>query len=398
VKRLLVLAVAVLAACQRPEPPRRPPAAGAAAATQQADSAERDSLTSIVRGATIVSRTGEALFETSAAEVIDSDPGTFWLNPPKGLPQSMVIALPARARIDRVGLRTSAKAFTANRVQFEWSVDGTAWQALITVTARVTDEAQWFDVAPVEAAFLRATVIDPKPSHTEVRLRSVLARGTELEPPRPGPIEGCWSVNGGTARFAQRGAHVVGALTIGKLPMLLDGGSDGRMVRLVWIRGNDYGLALASVSPDGKHLTALEWHEEAIPLFRADSLIGQAEACPTSGSLPGDVAEALLRRVGRYSAFGLRFRPDDTLNVDESRQALEILTRHMKDARIVVHEFREATPEKNKARAQRILESVRAALGTPAELVAAGSDAPRQEPVTAAQRAMYSCVDLEIRR
>ena len=396
-RRFLVLAIAVLAACQREKAPVQP-APGAAPATRQADSAERDSLTSIVRGATIVSRTGEALFETSAAEVIDSDPSTYWLNPPKDFPQSIVIGLPARARIDRVGLRTPAKTFTANRVQFESSVDGAAWQALTTVTARQTDDAQWFDVAPVEAAFLRATVIDPRPSHTDVRLQSVLARGTELEPPRPGPIEGCWSLNGVAARFAQSGAHVAGALALGKLPMFLDGGSDGRIVRFVWIRGNDYGLALASVSADGKHLTALDWHEEAIPLFRADSWFGQPGACPTGVPLRDDVAEALLRRVGRYSAFGLRFRPDDTLDADESREALAILTRHAKGARIVVHEFREATPEKNKARAQRILDAVRAAVGPGAEYVAAGSDAPRQEPLTASQRAMYSCVDLEIRR
>jgi len=395
VRRFLVLAVAVLAACQRQKPPDRPIARPPAINYND----EGGSLTSIVRGATIASRTGEALFETSAAEVIDSDPGTYWLNPPKDFPQSMVIALPARAQIDRVGLRTAANSFTANRVQFEWSSDGEAWQALTTVTARETADAQWFDVAPVEAAFLRVTVIDPKPSQTDARLQSVLARGTELEPPRPGAIEGCWSLNGRAARFAQRGAHVVGSLAIGNLPLFLDGGFDGRIVRFVWIRGNDYGLALISVSPDGKHLTAVEWHEEAIPLFRGESWFGQSGACPTV-PLREDVALALMRRVGRYSAFGLRFRDDDTLDAEASRETIDLLAALLKrgPARIVVHEFREATPEKNKARAQRIVESVRAALTPGTELVAAGSDAPRQQPVTAAQRAMYSCVDLEIRR
>ena len=385
-RRILLLALLVLA-CRR----EKAPAPGAGAATR-VDVVEQESLTDIVRGATIVSRTGEALFEASAAEVIDGDPGTYWLNPPGDFPQSMAIAFPARARLDRVGLRG-----TANRVQFESSADGAAWQALTTVTAKDTTGAQWFDVAPMEAAFLRVTVTGPPPSQKDVRLQSVLARGAELEPPRPGPIEGCWALNGRAARFAQRGAHVAGVLAIGNLPLYLDGGSDGRIVRLVWIRGNDYGLALASVSPDSKHLTALEWHEEAIPLFRAESWFGQPGACPAV-SLRDDVAAALLQRVGRYSAFGLRFRDDDTLDVDASRETLEILARQMKNARIVVHEFREATPQANKARAQRILASVRAALGSEGEFVAAGSDAPRQQPVTAAQRAMYSSVDLEIRR
>lgn len=396
-RRFLVLALVVLAACQRAKPPIQP--APGARAAKRADVDDPGSLISIVRGATIVSRTGEALFETSAAEAIDSDPGTYWLSPPHDFPQSMVIALPARARIDRVGLRTMEHSYTANRVQFESSLDGTTWKALATVIGRETRDAQWFDVAPTEAAFLRVTAVDPKPTRKHVRLLSLLARGTELEPPRPGPIEGCWALNGRAARFAQRGAHVVGALALGNLPLFLDGGSDGRIVRFVWIRGNDYGLALMSVSPDGKHLTALSWHEEAIPLFRAESWFGQAGACPTV-PLREDVALALLQRVGRYSAFALRFRDDDTLDVEASWEALDILARLVKrgPARIVVHEFREATPEKNKARAQRILESVRAALGGGADFVAAGSDAPRQKPLTEAQRAMYSCVDLEIRR
>ncbi|MEK6373772.1 MAG: discoidin domain-containing protein [Acidobacteriota bacterium] len=396
-RRALFLGLALVVACQREKAPA--PVAGAAT---RVDEDERGSLTGIVRGATIASRTGEALFETSAAEVIDGDPGTYWLNPPRDFPQSIVIALPARARIDRVGLRTAASSYTANRVQFDASGDGTTWQALTTATARETADAQWFDVAPIEAEFLRVTVIDPRPSQTDVRLQSVLARGAELEPPRPGPIEGCWTLNGRAARFAQRGAHVVGALAIGNLPLFLDGGSDGRVVRFVWIRGNDYGLALASVSPDGKHLTAVEWHEEAIPLFRAESWFGErcerrAEARPT---LREDVALALLQRVGRYSAFGLRFRDDDTLDIEASRETLKLLAQLLEShrARIVVHEFREATPQANKVRAQRVLESVRAALGSDVELVAVGSDAPRQQPVTEAQRAMYSSVDLEIRR
>jgi hypothetical protein len=375
VRRFLVLAFVALAACRREAPPRQQPAAEAGAATRDDD--ERASLTNIARGATIVSRTGEAFLGVAADAVIDGDPTTFWLNPPRDLPQSIVIALPARARIDRVGLRTPKIEFTANHVQFETSLDGIAWRPLTNVTAAAKAAAQWFDVTPVEASWLRVTIVDGR--QPEVRLQSVLARGAELEPPRIGAIDGCWSLNGRPATFTQRGDRVLGVVSIGNEPMFLDGGGDGRVYRFVWIRGNDYGLALMTVSPDGKHLTALEWHEEAIPLFRGEPWFGERAPC---GALHPrqDVALALLRRVGRYSSFGGHL---PKLGVP---------------ARIIVHEFREATPEKNKQRAQREIERLRAAGLNDVTFVAAGSDAPRQEPATEPMRLMYSAVDLEIRR
>jgi hypothetical protein len=369
VKRFLALAFVALAACRRAQQqPQSPPPAAAAEAAATSDDDERASLTNMARGATIVSRTAENFLGVAADGAIDGDPSTFWQNPPHDLPQSIVIAFPARARIDRVGIRSSKREYTANHVLFETSVDGAAWRPLTTVAVAVKPAAQWFDVTPVEASFLRVTTVDGRPA--DVRLHSILARGSELESPHPGAIEGCWTLNGSPAVFEKRGGRILGAVAIGNQPIYLDGGSDGRVYRFVWTRGNDYGLALITVSPDGKHLTALVWHEEAIPMFRADSWFGEPAPC---GALRPreDVPQTLLRRVGRYSAFGDYLPPGD---------------------RIVVHEFREATPEKNKQRAQREIERLHVTG------VAAGSDAPRQQPVTEAMRVIYSSVDVEIRR
>jgi len=83
-------------------------------------------------------------------------------------------------------------------------------------------------------------------------------------------------------------------------------------------------------------------------------------------------------------AFGLRFRDDGTLDAAASREAVGDLARIIASlrvpARIVVHEFREATPAQNKAKAQREIDSLKAA-GLNVTFVAAGSDAPRQQPV-----------------
>lgn len=342
----------------------------AAAAAAPKDDAERGSLIDIANGATVISRTGETFLGVAADAAIDGETGTFWQNPPHDLPQSIVIGLAARSRIERVGIRSSKPELSANHVQFEASLDGIAWRPLATISAVVKQDAQWADVAPTEASYLRVTVVDGRAGN-DVRLHSIIARGKELEPPRLGKIEGCWSFNGRPAVFERGGGRILGVVDAGKQPIYLDGGGNGRVYRFVWIRGNDYGLAMMTVSPDGKHLTALVWHEEAIPMFRADSWYGEPAPCGGTPRPRDDVPQALLRRAGRYSAFGDYFPPGD---------------------RIVAHEFREPTPEKNRQRAQQELERLHL------KGVAAGSDAPRQIPGTDAMRLIYSSVDVEIRR
>ena len=375
-KRFLFVAL-ILAACRR-EAPR--PAAGAAAATLD-DRAERVSLTNIVRGATIISRTGESFLAVAADAAIDGDPVTFWANPPHDLPQSIVIGLSARSRIDRVGMRTPRRVYTANHVQFEGSLDGTSWRPIATIAAAEKDAPQWFSVPPAEASFLRVTMVDGRPA--DVRLQSVLAAGKELEPAHVGAIGGCWSFNGSPAYFEQRGGRILGVVAVGNQPVYLDGGVAGRVYRFVWIRGNDYGLALMTVSADSRHLTALSWHEEAITMFRAGSWFG--ERCAPGAPHPPlreDVPIALLQRAGRYSVFS-GYIPHLSIPMQ-----------------IVVHEFREPTAEANKQRAQHVADALAAVLHAPPSVtfVAAGSDAPRHPPVTDAMRLMDSSVDVEIRR
>jgi hypothetical protein len=223
-----------------------------------------------------------------------------------------------------------------------------------------------------------------------VRLHSILARGTELEPPHPGDITGCWSINGETARFAKHGNRVIGILETGKEPIRFDGGFDGRIFRLNWIRGNDYGITLLSVAPDGRHLNGLNWHEEAIPMFFDTAWFGERQTCTASIADSDDVPPALLRRMGRFSLYG---------DVDVRR-----ILKQFPNVQFVAHEFRQATPEENRTASERHLAAVRERLKaagvdlTNVTFIAKGSDSPREEPVTDAMRALYSTVDLEIRR
>lgn len=401
-KRLLL--VLLLAGCAKPQAP-----APAAAPAADDDSAERASLLDMAHGATVVSRTGETMLEVSALRAVDGDFGSFWMNPPHNLPQSLVVALPARSTIDRIGIRTVPKGgFTAKHVSFEISNDGQTFTPMATITSTDTKNPQWSATKPADALYVRVTMLDSFLPDHDVRLNSVLASGKELEPPHPGEIAGCWSVNGRDARFVRRGGRVLGAMQLGQQPIRFDGGFDGRIYRLNWIRGNDYGLALLTVAPDGHALSGLEWHEEAIPLFVSDSWFGDLRPCSGATAQPGEELEPLLHRVGRFPLFGLRFRPDGSLDVRQSAEILDSLVRLLRNAhgnlRFVAHEFRQPSPAANRDLAQRELDALRRQLTSAGaavsgiDFVAQGSDSPRQEPVTESMRALYSSVDLEIRR
>jgi hypothetical protein len=405
VKRRVFAVLLLIASCSRPAPKR--------AAVVNADPNrlptdivnERSSLLDVARGATIISRTGEALLTTSAINAIDGEIGTFWTPPPHDYPQSIVIALAARSRIDRVGVRSlTALHYDANHVTFERSLDGANWQPLAAMTSRKVSEAQWVNVAPAEAEYLRVTVPDAAYPDRDARIHSLLAHGTELAARKNVAIDGCWSINGEAAKFVQRGARVTGVVEQDKQPLFFAGGSNGRIWRFHWIRGNDFGFTVLAVAPDGKHLSALNWHEEAIPLFTAFPWFGDRGGC-TAVPLRDDVPIALLHRAGRVSLFALQFDANGNLLADASREELQSLASIIRGLpvplRIVAHEYRQDS-KRNKAIAEREIASLRAALAnvdlSHVEFIAAGSDAPRHVPESDAARAIYSSVDVEVRR
>jgi hypothetical protein len=404
VKRHAFLALLLIVSCSRPAPEhtedRRSPSK---LPTDIAN--EASSLLDVARGATIVSRTAEALLTTSAIATIDGEIGSFWTPPPHDYPQSIVIALAAPSRIDRVGFRSLAELHgEANHVVFERSIDGANWQPLATMTTRHVSTAQWLAIAPADAAYLRVTIADAAYKDADARVHSLLAHGTEVAAPKNAAVDGCWSINGEAAKFAQRGARVTGVVEQNKQPLFLAGGSNGRIFRFNWIRGNDYGYTALTVSPDGKHLSALNWHEEAIPLFTAFPWFGDRGDCAAT-PLRDDVPIALLHRAGRVSLFALQFDANGNLLADASRDELQSLVSIIRGVpvplRIIAHEFRFDT-KRNKEIAEREIASLRAALAnvdlTRVEFVAAGSDSPRQVPESDAARAIYSSVDVEVRR
>ncbi len=386
------------------------------------DRDERDNLAALPNGGCVVERTGEAYLLVSAMNLIDTNPDTYWSPPPHDLPQSITVALPARARIESIGLRSQASGDHHLRdARVEASLGDGAFATVANISLTDATGTQFFNVSPVDADKLRLTILSGQKGSQDVRVDTFIARGHELELPPAQHAAGTWRINGNDASLAQFGNQLVGVLQINNRPMHLEGGIESnRVLRLLWIRGAEFGVFAASVSRDGKHVCGIDWHEEPIELFHDEAWFGDR----ISDAVPADDSETFgisyLQHTGRWPLYGLTFGPDGTLDAVASDHALKTLISVIAKVpptmlmRMVSHEFREATAEANGAHALRALKTLQAELlhrgldlardpvtapGSVRLLFQnAGSDSPRQLPVTDTMRLLYSSVDLEIRR
>lgn len=290
--------VLLLAGCER-EPGPEP----AAKADPEAIDMDRDNLLNLAHGASVVSRTAELTLENSAVHAIDGEWRTFWKSPGGGTDQTFVFSLPARSRIDRVGVITSPNAPDAPQfTSFDASEDGVAWREVGTVAIDPSREPRMIAVKPFEASYLRAHTDENFDYYTTVR--SFVALGREIAPVRQPSIAGCWTINGLPARFIQRGTSVAGVIGTDR-PLFVSGATDGRALRLMWLRGPMWGPAMLTLDPRRHALSGMRWHERVSPFHAGDGWFGTpAESCE---SIPVDeipIAARILQRAGKWVAYG----------------------------------------------------------------------------------------------
>jgi len=367
------------------------------------DADDRNNLLNFAHGAVVVSRTGEFGLEASAQCAIDGDPVTQWVSPPGEPDQSLVFALPARTRLHSVGLLAGGDpAKHPKTVVFDVSTDGKNFTQ-VSSFAMPPSGRNIVDVTPVEASYVR---YNTRGGGNFVRTPSVIARGDLLEPVRPGSLDGCWSINGLSASFTQKGAFVTGTVA-DKTPINLEGGSDGRFYRLLWSRGPEYGVIGLSVTADAQHLGAMFWHEEAYTPFIGFTWFGERRPCgATLAKNAVDVLATSMQRDGRYAMYGLLFDDAGHLIEEPSAPMLDRLAAYLKSAgnvKIEAHELLQADAARNQAVSQAKLDSLRTALTkrganlANVEFVAVGSDHPHRPASTDAARSVYGAVEL-IRR
>ena len=308
-RRLLCAACCALllvAACERREPPPQPVPKNKA--EQVRIDADRDNLLNLAHGASVVSRTAEMNLENSAVHAIDGDAVTYWKSPPGGASQTFVFSLPARSRIDQLGvIVTDQPSDVPQKIRFEASDDGIAWREVTTMDTKLTSEPQRVQVAPFEAAYLRIQTIESADWYSFIR--SFLATGREIAPPVAPRIGECWTINSLPARFVQRGSSVSGVIA-GDPPLLLSGASDGRIVRLMWRRGMMWGRAIFTTDPQRTAITGLRWHEDVRSQNVNDGWFGvPTTTCNDIAVDETTIAAAILERARKWSMYG-----DDALD------------------------------------------------------------------------------------
>lgn len=362
-------------------------------------------LLSIANGVVVIDRTGELKLDASAMQAIDSDDGTAWVTTPGEQQESMTIELAALTELERVGYVAlpNQQGTHAKIVRFEGSTDGSEFFELATVTANQDDPRPVVALEPRPINFLRVTTEASFAGGGSVAINSLLGYGREIEAARVGAIEGLWALNQRRGAFFDTGRGISGAIDK-EPPMLLAGGGDGRMLRFAWIRGGEYGVAVATVNRTSEISNILYWYQWTAPLFFGTSLFGRrldaAAALPVD---PAAVADAYLRRTGAFPLYGLRFSEDGMLDRERSEEALSLLMQLL-DARggrvrLVAHEFRKADSSANRAAAEKRLESLRETLRerggdlTRIEFVASGSGG--RQPETSLALLIESRIDVE---
>lgn len=286
------------AACET----RQPDAPPAAAETGEIDYDDQGgaNLLSLARGAAVISRTAEQSLDASAVHAIDGDWLTLWRSPGGGAEQTLVFALPARARIDRLGVSAPRNVETPSKVRFDASDDAVAWREIKTLELTPLREPQLESVPPVDANYLRVTTFG---SNWYVSVQSVIAKGTLLAPRVQPPIEGCWRINGEPARFSRRGTSIAGVIG-NESPIYVLGGADGRIVRLTWLRAPMWGPAIISIDPRRRTLTGERWHERVWNQSSGDGWFGTPARCNEVAFDETAIAAAMLKRAGKWTAYG----------------------------------------------------------------------------------------------
>jgi hypothetical protein len=410
----LLLLLAVLACRRAPEPPPAQPAQQKQPAEQkqpvESDSVpisqpvtdiDGDNLLNLAYGAALVSRTGESNLEASAVHAIDGMSFTAWMSSPGDPAQTLVYALGAPSRVEELGVTTTHRNQSPEKVGFSASSDGRSWREITTVQPlnRGTKTAP---VPPFETRYLRVETIEPKENYTT--LVSVHAFGRELGPAERHSFNGCWTVNTRRATFIQRGARITGMIEGPREPTYVDGGMEGRVAKLTWMRGPMWGYAVATLTPDGSGLSGITFHEDPLINQVGVGWIGTRCDSPVTLTLPAPAD--YLRRMRRWMMAGVLFDGNEQLLEEPSGPTLDTAAALIRNApaqrfRVIAREFRNNDPNENLRRTAARIDAIRTALRTRGvdvermEFVADGSKRTGVEMPSAIQRMLGSRIDLE---
>ncbi len=358
----------------------------------------------MARGASVVSRTAEITLEQTPARAIDGEPDSLWTTPANDAQQSATFSFPARARITAIGIGTlNHQAYAVRKLRYESSLDGVSFKPLLTQILSEGEAAHLDQVPPTEARYVRVLIDESHGSSATITTLHV--RGSLIDRPELPDISGCWSINEAQSGIIQDRGTVRGTITRDGT-LRLEGGSERLVYRFAWIDGPQHGLAAVTLTPDGRHLTGMKWHERAEPFTFGENWFGdKAPGCVPSVQATDAVARLWLKKAGWYPLYGLHFDERDQLILQESTAALDLIVRLLGSSdkvQLTSHEMRGSTPEANRKRTERRIQSLREVLTRSGAdirrigFLPAGSDIQSPRMPSELILSMYSMVDIRV--
>lgn len=370
-----------------------PPSAGAlrtsAAGSGKATIFDEPGLVSFASGALIVQKPQEYSDAWSAFWLLDERRDTGWATP-KGVigNQTAVIELPDRSilttlEFDTGHIEKPGEGAKDIRVEMSDTSMKTGFRKIADVSLQDRVDGQTFPVqAMVPGRWVRLTVHNNHGDPDYLELMDFRARGKRLTQTAFPDISGTYHTNYGDMHIRQQGTSVVGCYEWSG--GLLEGGIEGRVMKLTWRQTTGEGPAIMVFSSDGKQLFALWWYKGQ------ENAAGQTWNGPRSsnavGTCPhwsGGVEQQMtsdLEQTGKVRVYGINFDSDSDRIRDESHSTLDQIVAMLKakpDWKLAVegHTDATSTPKHNQQLSERRANSVKVYLAS------AGIDASRLSTV-----------------
>ena len=310
--------------------------------------------------------------------ILDDRSSTGWASP-KGVVtnQTVVIELEDRSvfkalEFDTAQTENPGRAAKDITVEMSDTSMDTGFQKVADVSLKDRADGQAFPVqASVPGRWVRLTLHNNWGDPDYVELMEFRAFGSILGHTSIADISGTYKTNFGDMHIRQQGTSVVGCYE--EDGGLLEGGIDGRVMKLTWRQTRSDGPAIMVFAADGKQLFGLWWHTGAED-GRGENWDGEKTSsvvgtCPNwSGGVEGQMTSD-LETSGKARLYGINFDTDSDHIRDESRSTLDQIVAMLKakpDWKLRVEGYTDSTstPEHNQQLSEHRANAVKAYLVT----------------------------------
>jgi outer membrane protein OmpA-like peptidoglycan-associated protein len=336
------------------------------------------SLVSFSSGALLIEKPAESSMTFAGFYIMDEDPKTGWFSPEgEILSHVFVIELAEETVLNRLEFDTGnvdTEGSGAKDIMVELSDEGPTegFTEIANVSLVDQEDNQSFPVTVGKSGkWLRLTIKNNQGSPEYTELMDFRAFGEQLtQTPLP-DVSGSYGTNYSDFHLRQQGTSVTGCYEWDE--GILNGGIEGRMMKLTWQDSYGEGPAVMVFSSDGEKFFGLWWYEgsEDSPGEIWEGMRNSQEVvgCP---HWPGGVQEQMTKELlefGRVRLYGINFDVDTDIIRDESKPTLDTIVAMLNsesDMQLIIegHTDSDGSNEHNQVLSQQRAESVKSYLVT----------------------------------